>query len=484
MSGTEPPAPSIDKPKSSSHVAGGRIDHSRLPPLTKDPAFYGMTITQFLGALNDSIFKQVVLLIMAMVVVSQGEKPSDQQFYAQGLFAIAFVLFSGVAGYWSDKTSKRAIIIGAKVGEIVVMLGALLAFWFMPPREPSPDGAASITQGIPWGVLFVLFLMGTQSAIFGPAKYGILPEMVRGDDLPRFNGMIQMTTFLALIFGTYLGGLLLREFREALWAPAIICVGIAVAGTISSFWVRRTPVAQPDARFKLSALAVAPDTWNVLKGDRSLQGALLVYSIFWGVAALIPMAVNSLGLNTFKVDEAETSFLLTWVSVGIAGGFMLAGKLSSGTVRFGLVRIGTLGLIVCLVAMSLPSGKPLMPLEGIGAAGGVSSTAWPPVQHNHLLGYMGSQFVLAVAGFFAGLFALPVQVFLQAKPPEHIKGRMIGTMNLINWIAIIASALLYPQAQALLDSLKLEPYWVFTAMSVLLLPIAIFYRPADYPLAD
>ncbi len=485
MSGTQPPSALTEEPASQSpHATGHRIDHSQLPPLFEDPAFFGMTITQFLGALNDSIFKQVVLLIMAMVAVTQGAETTDQQFLGQGLFAIAFVLFSGVAGYWSDKTSKRAIIIGAKVGEIVVMLGALLAFWFMPPRVPSPDGAGSITLGIPWGVLFVLFLMGTQSAIFGPAKYGILPEMVRGDDLPRFNGMIQMTTFLALIFGTYLGGLLLREFREALWAPATICVGIAVAGTISSFWVRRTPVAQPDAHFHLSALAVAPDTWNVLKRDRSLQGALLVYSVFWGVAALIPMAVNSLGLNTFKVDEAETSFLLTWVSVGIAGGFMLAGKLSSGTVRFGLVRIGTVGLMVCLVAMSLPAGRTLIPLEGIGAACGVSGATLPPMQHNHLLGYVGSQFALAVSGFFAGLFALPVQVFLQAKPPEHIKGRMIGTMNLINWIAIIASALLYPNAQILLGSLDLAPYWIFAAMSVLLLPIAIFYRPADYQLRE
>src|SRR5690606_32319584 len=196
--------------------------------------------------------------------------------------------------------------------------------------------------------------------------------------------------------------------RDLLWLPAVVCVGIAVVGTVTSLLVRRTPVAQPDAKFGLSALAIAPETWRVLKNDRGLQGALLVYSIFWFVAAVIPLAVNTLGLQTFKLDEEQTSFMLTTVSVGIAAGFVLAGKLSAGIVRFGLVRLGTWGLVICLIAMSLSVGG------------------------KHLLGYYGSQVALTASGFFAGLFALPVQVYLQAKPPENVKGRMIGTMNLIN----------------------------------------------------
>src|SRR5690606_27925118 len=100
----------------------------------------------------------------------------------QGIFALAFVLLSGVAGYWADIVTKRSIIVGAKVAEIVVMLAAVAAFWLMPPRQPMADGEAFAVVGIPWAVLLVLFLMGAQSAVFGPAKYGILPEMVRGKD--------------------------------------------------------------------------------------------------------------------------------------------------------------------------------------------------------------------------------------------------------------------------------------------------------------
>lgn len=436
------------------------INRDQLPSLYSDRAFYGMTITQFLGALNDSIFKQIVLLICALVLfdTAPGSKPADMQMLAQGIFAVAFVMLSGVAGYWADITSKRAIIVWSKVAEIAVMLGAVFAFVTMPPQLPVEGTKAYAVLGIPWGVLLVLFLMGAQSAVFGPAKYGILPELVRGQDLPRFNGMIQMTTFLALIFGTYIGGYLLREFRTSLWLPAMVCVGIAVVGTATSMLVRRTPVAQPDAPFNLSALAIAPETWQVLKSDRGLQGALLVYSIFWFVAAVIPLAVNTLGLQTFKLDEEQTSFMLTTVSVGIAAGFVLAGKLSAGIVRFGLVRLGTWGLVICLIAMSLSVGG------------------------KHLLGYYGSQVALTASGFFAGLFALPVQVYLQAKPPENVKGRMIGTMNLINWIAIIGSAIFYLVAQIVLNALELPSYWMFGATALMLLPIALLYRPANYTL--
>lgn len=436
------------------------INRDQLPSLYGDRAFYGMTVTQFLGALNDSIFKQIVLLLCTVVMLSPapGTKPADVQMLAQGIFAIAFVLLSGVAGYWADITSKRAIIVWSKVAEIVVMLGAVLAFGMMPAQVPVEGTQTYAVVGIPWAVLIVLFFMGAQSAVFGPAKYGILPELVRGQDLPRFNGMIQMTTFLALIFGTYIGGWLLREYRFSLWLPAVVCVGIAVVGTATSLLVRRTPIAQPGAPFKVSSLAIAPETWQVLKNDRGLQGALLVYSIFWFVAAVIPLAVNTLGLLTFKLDESQTSFMLTIVSVGIAAGFVLAGKLSAGIVRFGLVRLGTWGLIVCLISLSLS------------------------IRGEHLLGYYGSQVALTISGFFAGLFALPVQVYLQAKPPENVKGRMIGTMNLINWIAIIGSAVFYLVAQIILNALELPSYWMFGATALMLLPIALLYRPADYTL--
>ncbi len=445
------------------------VDFDSLPRLMRDRSFHAVVVTQLLGAFNDSVFKQIVLLLCVTVVVSPGSKPLDQQFVALALFSIPFVLFSGIAGYWSDRITKKWIIVGAKVGEILVMLSAVVAFATMAARIRQDDKL--LTVGMPWFVLIVLLLMGTQSAIFGPAKYGVLPEMFRAADLPKCNGIVQMTTFLSLILGTFVGGALLDIFDTNLWKAGVVCVAIAMAGTISSLLVRRTPAAQPQARFHVSAVAVAPDTWATLRKDRELRTALWVYSAFWFVAAIFPMAVNALGKNTFGLNNTKTSLLPATVSIGIAIGFVLAGKLSSGRVRFGLVRIGTYGLIAVLLLMSLP--RSLTP--EIAADG---SRVWP-----HLLGYYGSYFALIAMGLFAGFFALPVQVFLQSRPPNKLKGRMIGTMNLVNWVGIIlASVVFYPLCLSIFRQLRLPSFYIFGATALVLIPVAIFYRPQDVDL--
>src|SRR5918996_1001269 len=173
------------------------IESDALPLLYRDTSFRGMATTQFLGAFNDNLFKQLILLLAtptAAQLASGGA--ADRQAEAQVVFAASFLIFSGVAGYLSDRFSKRPVVILSKVAEIVVMLLGLIGFLYY--------GVVGFG-----GMLFVLFLMGTQSAFFGPAKYGILPEMIRKSDLPRGNGIFLMLTFLAIIFGVALAGGLL-----------------------------------------------------------------------------------------------------------------------------------------------------------------------------------------------------------------------------------------------------------------------------------
>lgn len=442
-------------------------DEHSLPPLYKDSAFWGMTSTQFLGAFNDSVFKQIVLLLCVAVIVSPSGETRDQQFLAQGIFAIAFILLSGIAGYWSDRIGKRSLIVFCKVLEIFVMLGAIFAFIALPNLGVTVDGSKDVEfsmHGTPWLLLAVLFLMGSQSAIFGPAKYGILPEMVRSTDLPRMNGIIQMTTFLAIILGTWIGGMLLDSMYSVLWRAGMICVGIAVTGTLTSLLVRRTPIAEPDAPFFWSNLAISPAAREILRRDTALRNALLVYSIFWFVAAIFPLMVNWLGREQFSMNNSNTSFLLATVSLGIAAGFVCAGKISAGNVNFRLVQIGALGLATCLLLLALPSS-----LHGD--------------QWGHLLGVTGSRIVLIFSGFFAGLFALPVQVYLQAKPPQNVKGRVIGAMNLVNWIAIVLAAIFFFLSDALLRSMNLPKFGIFGITGLMLLPIAFFYRSDTVSLA-
>jgi len=410
-----------------------------LPSLYRDRSFWGMAVTQFLGAFNDNLFKQIVLLVAA---VSVG---GDRQSLAMGVFALPFVLFSGFGGYLSDRHSKRRIIVLAKIAEIVVMGCASLAFFAGGHLVP---------------LLAVLFLMGTQSAFFGPAKYGILPEMLRGSDLPRANGWIQMTTFLAIIFGTASAGVLKVYFATTLWIAGALCVLIAVIGTTTALLVRPLRAAEPGLAFQPSALIVRKDTWQMLRGDRPLFAALMASCLFWFVGGLVLPATNALGKNMLQLDDRQTSILAACLGLGIALGCVVTGKLSKGRVSFRLMRLGCWGMVALATLLSL---------------------TWP--DGSYLLGYWGAHPALVMLGFFAGMYAVPLQVFLQARPPTGQKGRMIGAMNLMNWIGILISAGVYGLCTFTIESLDLPESTTFAVVAVLLLPVAMLYRPHDAQLS-
>lgn len=416
-----------------------------LPTLYRDRSFWGMTVTQFLGAFNDNLFKQIILLL-ALKVAAQ-----DRQWEAMFVFSAPFVIFSGYAGYLADRYSKRAIIVLAKVAEILVMLGGLAAFLSFG------------LGGFP-GLLVVLFLMGAQSAFFGPSKYGILPEMLRPQDLPRANGVILMTTFLAIIFGAVLAGFLcdlatgvtlpLTETAHRLWLASAVCVAIAVVGTLTSLWVRRVPAAAPHLPFRWSALTVPPDSRQMLRADRPLLGAVLASSIFWLVAGVASPAVNSLGKLQLELSDTGTSILQACIGVGIGVGSIVAGRLSHGVADFRVMRLGGWGLIAALLAVALPGPT-----------------------HGHLLGFSGTLVALIVLGTFAGMYAIPLQVFMQSRPPDGQKGRMIAVMNQANFAAILLSSLVY----WLFDRLVVLAGWprcaLFALTAAVMLSALLLYRP-------
>jgi MFS family permease len=427
------------------------LDFDRLPALSRDHSFWGMTATQFLGAFNDNLFKQLILLI-CVEFAARRDAPGDvYQTAANGLFALPFVLFSGFAGYLSDRTGKQSLIVLCKMAEIGVMLAGMAVFL-------SGD---THSHRLIYLLFAVLFLMGTQSAFFGPPKYGILPEMIRGRDLPQANGIIQMTTFLAIIFGTALAGLAKEWFENNLWVVNAYCVGIAVVGTATSLSIRKPPVAHPGLRFSPSTLAVSPETRTLLWKDRPLLVVLLISSLFWFLGGVTQLAINPFGKIQMDYGDARTSFLVACVGIGIAAGCILAGRLSRGQVRFELVSVGAWGICLTLLTMS-----------GLGVLGVRQSI--PPDIVEWL-----SRITLIGLGLFAGLFAVPLQVFLQSRPPEGQKGRMIGAMNLINWVGILAASLFFYVCTRLLDKMELPVSWTFAAAGMLILPVALFYRPRD-----
>lgn len=434
-----------------------------LPSFYADRSFWGMTVTQFLGAFNDNLFKQLVLLLS---ISASGE---DKQGFAMLVFAAPFLMFTGFAGYLSDKLGKRAIVVSCKVLEIAVMLLGGLGFVVY-----AQSGSLTVLYA-------VLFLMGAQSAFFGPAKYGILPEMLRPRDLPRANGFILMTTFLAIIFGTVVAGKLLDEFSEKLWIASGACVAIAAIGTLSSLLVRRVPPANRELKFDTAALTVQHDMRQLLRADRPLLMALVVSSVFWLLAGMVPSAVNALGKLELGIGDGNTSILAGVIGLGIALGCAIGGLVSGGKVNFTLIRLGSIGIVLCLALMAIPGSGDLSLLKDAkGNFERLPSLGDGP----QWLGFWGSLPTLLVLGISTGLFAVPLQVFLQSRPPNDKKGRMIAVMNQANWIGVLLSAGLYQGLAMLIEHQAWSRSVMFLFIGALMLPVALFYHPQSEALDD
>lgn len=490
---------------------------STQPSLNRDPSFWGMAAAQFLGAFNDNIFKQLVLLLCVTHLAKHG---ADYQPLALAVFAIPFVCFSGFAGFLSDRYSKRSIIVLCKSLEIVIMLCGGIAF-LMGGLNPEMRLAF---------LFVVLALMSTQSAYFGPSKYGVLPELFRESDLPAANGIFQMTTFIAIIFGMAAAGFARDILGEnGLWQVSAVCVCIAAIGTVFAFVVRKTPAAKPDLKLQAESLFVSRETRHMLAADKPLLFVLLVSSLFWFIGGVIQPAVNDLGLNTLLPDGCEhlgiarntrTSLLAACMGIGIAAGCGLAGKLSKHRIDFRLVKIGGWGLAACLGLVTWVSLSSVVPgidvpaaengAENVrdaaahkaaqGKANGQDgepdasevANAVPPAVAEPILDLIGAtswkeglcRFILIALGVFAGLFIVPLQVFMQLRPPKDQKGRMIGTMNLVNWLGIVSSAGFLGVVNILLEAMSISRIWLFAALAVLILPVTILGRFPQQQAAD
>jgi MFS family permease len=447
----------------------------------RDRSFWGLTITQLLGAFNDNLFKQLVLLLCVEkateIALTTGGEVSDRfQPIAMAVFAIPWILFSGVSGFLADRISKRRIVVICKSMEIVVMGCGLLAF----------------LSGELWALFVVLFLMSVQSTVFGPAKFGILPEQFRAEDLPRINGIFQMTTFLAIILGFASAGILkdLLPGQQGLALVSVVAIVIAIVGTGAACFVRPTPIAQPDLKLSWRAVGIDGENWSLIQNNRFLLGVLLVSSLFWFTGGVVQPAVNNLGKIDLGLSNARTGILQACMGVGIAFGCVLSGRLSKNRIRFGLVRAGTWGMTLGLPLLTAVSY--LQP--GVAADGAAPISAAAAALGHLIFDATTAEWLarccLVWLGASAGCFVVPLQVALQSVPPEAQKGRMIGTMNLVNWCGILLSAISYGIFELARSQLNLRGGFelhsatVFCALAVIAGLVAVFYRPADIDLSD
>ena len=420
------------------------------PALLRDRSFWGLAITQFLGAFNDNLYKQMMLL-MAIPGVAMAVKSGDRQGWATALFSLPFVLLSSYAGFLSDRYSKSSIIVICKFAEIAITLLAILAFSLYGNFGD-------------WGTWSVLLLMGVHSTFFGPGKYGILPELFRKADAPRANGLILMSTFLAIILGVVLAGVIkdLLVIKNAdgtedfshLWIGSMVCTGVAIVGTISSLFIRKTLPAQPDAQLVMADFVAPTPVRELFRRDSPLLLAIIVSSVFWLIGGIVMPVVNAMGkVQMGLTSDGAVSVLTGGLAIGIILGAVCANVVLKQMNAATQVRLGMIIMIVAMVILGfwLQGGQPV-------------------------LGYAGSLVFLIIAGIGAAVFVIPLQVFLQQRPPAEIKGRMIATMNFANFVGILLAGPLYQLFLSLATSIDWPVSSVFWMMSLMLLPIALFYR--------
>jgi len=464
----EPMAPTDSKPytRQSEPIAGDRLLLADTASLATSGVFWGLLSTQFLGAFNDNYFKQMVLLKCTELASSNS---ADLQPLAMAAFALPFVLLSGLGGLISDRFSKRTVIILCKVLEIAVMAAALQVLLL---GDISPAGQLKL-------LILVLAFMGAQSAIFGPSKYGILPELFSNGKLLPVNGAIQMTTFLAIIFGMAGAGIALDNLDNSLWFCSLIAVGIAILGTITALLVRPTPVAEPELKLKPGNLFLPKDILLLFKNDRRLLKAILVMMLFWFIGGVAQPAVNNLGDNVLHLNKTRTSLMAASIGVGIAIGCVVAGFANKSgndgarwTTRGGWMIVASLLLITVL-----GSGVLGRPAESSGEVQGVLYSLIAADFMEWSL-----RFSMLFLGLSAGVFVIPVQVFIQQAPPAELKGRLIGAMNFITWIGILLSAaflgfvnIVTGSLSAADDSYQFQ-YLIFLSLTLVMLPVAALYR--------
>jgi acyl-[acyl-carrier-protein]-phospholipid O-acyltransferase / long-chain-fatty-acid--[acyl-carrier-protein] ligase len=425
-----------DTPAAKTETASGGVSVMKAPepPSHWRLGFWSLIVTQFQGAFNDNGLK--FLVIYLIVERNFPSEVRDRFILLVGaLFAIPFILFSLAGGYLADRHSKRSVTIGTKLFEIAVGLFAIAAL-----------GAGNLTMEAA-----AVFLISTQGALFGPSKYGLLPELLPENKLSWGNGVIELGTFLASITAVMFAGFLADAFRgHHIWS-GVIFLGLTMIGLFTSFGISRVPAADPARRFRANPFADLAGQFRIIAGDRVLEWAVVGNTYLWFLAALLQFVIVVYGHDVLRVDEWQISRLQAAVGIGIGTGSLAAGYLSRGKIENRLVPLGAMGMTVFGFLVS-----------------------------RHGLGIWPVRADLCLLGFFGGFYAVPLNALIQHRPSPEQKGGVIAAANLLSFIGVFLAAGVY---FGFSTAAHLQPGRIFLAGAVMTLAATFhaFFMMPDSP---
>lgn len=373
--------------------------------------FFG---TQFLGAFNDNLFKNSLVVLLTFQAASWTTlKPELLANLAAGIFILPFFLFSATAGQLADKYDKAKLARLVKLLEIIIMLVAGVGFAMH---------SLNLLMG-------ALFLFGIHSTLFGPVKYAILPQHLREDELIGGNALVEAGTFVAILIGTITGGLIAGLSQGTVW----ISVGgllVATAGYITSRQIPAAPAPAPELRVNPNPFT---ETWRNIgfaRENRTVFLSILGISWFWLYGALFLAQFPAYAKNVLGGTETAVTLLLAIFTIGIGVGSMLCERMSGKMVEIGLVPFGSIGLTV--FGLDLAWASPTMPPVG------------EPLTVMALLAVPGMWRVLVdlgAIGLFGGFFIVPLYALIQTRSNVAFRARIIASNNIMNALFMVVGAL-------------------------------------------
>ena len=415
--------------------------------------FLPFFITQFLGAFNDNVFKNALIVLIVFQLFQ--EQAALWTNVAAALFILPFFLFSAWAGQVAEKYEKSKLMQYCKFAEILIM----------------GLGSFSLYLGNPYLLVGTLFLMGTQSTFFGPVKYSILPQHLKEEELIGGNGLVEMGTFIAILIGTMVGAYYIVENNGAFIVSAIVLI-VAGLGYVSSLFIPKAESLLPDTKINLNIFQESYNLFTILKQRRkSVFLSVVGISWFWFLGATYLTQLPAFVKEYFYGDSSVVTLFLVTFSVGIAVGSILCEKLSRRRIELGIVPFGSIGLTVFGVMLYFYSGLDLQ----------IKPDADFSMNYKEVLAYFDTKmavFCLFMIGIFGGFYTVPLYALIQKRTePEH-RSRVIAANNMLNAFFMGLSAVF---AIALLSSGMMIPE-LFLAIAILgaLVSIFIYNRVPEF----
>lgn len=386
---------------------------------------WALTLTVFQSAFSEYALKTLVLILLVSSALPHLQR-EQSAILVGAIFAVPFLLFSTPGGFLADRFSKRRVTIAIKATELLIT--AIVA-------------AAIVVQNVPLAIVAAL-LLRSAAAVFGPSKYGLLPELVPESRLSLANGFLQVSMFSGIVIGSWTGSWIAQHFyQRQLWSAGLL-LAFVTFGLLTAFFIPKVFAADPLRAFPWNPVRELRERWIDIRRNRALLLAVLGCSYFYFLGTLLQFNTVIYGTRLLGLSEGQSAYLLGALAVGVGVGSLFAGYLSNNKIEYGLVPLGSIGVTIAVFSMT-----PHLPDQ------------WS----------LGAR--LAALGFFSGIFMVPLSALIQHRPDDRRRGAIIGTSNLFSFFAVFTGAALY---YVLTIVAGLGPRGVFVVAGILTLAATVY----------